>query len=175
MRGTKKKAFTLIEVLLMVAIIGTLVALIIPAYTNLLEKSRVNHVITEIVKISRALDDFLADNGTLPETLDELIQKLAVLLFRPSVHRLRDQWPFHQSGNLFLVGRERLIAIEDAHWNSVSLGPGERLLHRSLCVTHVVPLFLQIVDALAIVCVVHSAVKDHTNLHDLDESIASMP
>jgi general secretion pathway protein G len=74
MRGTKKKAFTLIEVLLIVAIIGTILALMIPSYTNLLEKARINQAITEIVKISRELDEFLSNNGHLPETLDELIQ-----------------------------------------------------------------------------------------------------
>lgn len=74
-RGPKRKAFTLIEVLLIVAIIGTLSALMIPGYTNLLEKSRVNHAITDIVKISRELEDFLTDNGTLPETLADLIQQ----------------------------------------------------------------------------------------------------
>lgn len=74
MRGTKKKAFTLIEVLLIVAIIGTLLALTIPSYTNLLEKARINQAITDVVKISRNLDEFLTDNGNLPETLDELIQ-----------------------------------------------------------------------------------------------------
>ena len=75
MRGTKKKAFTLIEVLLVVAIIGTLVALMVPGYTNLLEKSRTNQAIAEIVRISRELDDFLVDNGNLPETLTDLIQE----------------------------------------------------------------------------------------------------
>lgn len=74
MREKKKKAFTMIEVLLIVAMIGTLVALIVPGYTNLLEKARINHAITDIVKISRELDDFLVDNGTLPEILDEFIQ-----------------------------------------------------------------------------------------------------
>ena len=74
MKGTKKKAFTLIEVLLIVAIIGTLSALLIPSYTNLLEKARINQAIKDIIKISRELDDFLIDNGTIPETLDELLQ-----------------------------------------------------------------------------------------------------
>jgi general secretion pathway protein G len=74
MNGTKKKAFTLIEVVLIVAIIGTLSALLIPSYTNLLEKARINQAIKDIVKISRELDDFLIDNGTIPETLDEFIQ-----------------------------------------------------------------------------------------------------
>ena len=74
MRGTKREAFTLIEVLLVVAIAGTLLALIIPAYTNLLEKSRTNQAIADIAKISRELDDFLIDNGALPETLLELNQ-----------------------------------------------------------------------------------------------------
>ncbi len=74
MRGTNRKAFTLIEVLLIVAIIGTLLALMVPSYTNLLEKARTNRAITDIVKISRELDDFLTDNGSLPETLEELNQ-----------------------------------------------------------------------------------------------------
>jgi general secretion pathway protein G len=74
MRGTEKRAFTLIEVLLIVAMIGTLVALLIPSYTNLLEKSRTNQAITDIIKISRELDEFLDDNGNLPDSLDELIQ-----------------------------------------------------------------------------------------------------
>jgi len=79
MKGIKTKAFTLIEVLLIVAIIGTLSALLVPSFTNLLEKARVNQTITDVVKISRELDDFLVDNGTLPETLDELIQDSAPL------------------------------------------------------------------------------------------------
>lgn len=70
-----KKAFTLIEVLLIVAILGTLLALVIPGYTNLLEKARINQAISDIVKISRDLDDYLQDNCTLPETLTELIQE----------------------------------------------------------------------------------------------------
>jgi len=74
MKGTKKEAFTLIEVILIVAIIGTLSALLVPGYTNLLEKARINQTIKDIIKISRELDDFLIDNGTLPETLDEFIQ-----------------------------------------------------------------------------------------------------
>jgi general secretion pathway protein G len=74
MRGTKKKAFTLIEVLLIVTIIGTLLALLVPSYTNLLEKSRVNRAIKDIVTISRELDEFLTDNGTLPDTLQDIIQ-----------------------------------------------------------------------------------------------------
>ena len=75
MKGTKKQAFTLIEVLLVVAIIGTLLALLVPGYTNLLEKSRINQTIADIVRISRELDDFLVDNGNLPETLTDLIQE----------------------------------------------------------------------------------------------------
>ncbi len=74
MRGTEKRAFTLIEVLLVVAMIGTLLALLIPSYINLLDKSRTNRAITDIAKISRELDEFLNANGNLPTTLDELIQ-----------------------------------------------------------------------------------------------------
>lgn len=75
MKGTKKEAFTLIEVLLIVAMLGTLLALLIPGYTNLLDKAKADHAITDIATISRQLDAFLMDHGTLPGTLDELVQE----------------------------------------------------------------------------------------------------
>lgn len=68
-------AFTLLEALLIVAILGTLLALMIPSYSNLLKKSRNNQAISDIAIISRKLDDFLTDHGILPETLDELLDK----------------------------------------------------------------------------------------------------
>jgi general secretion pathway protein G len=99
MKGTKRKAFTLIEVLLIVAIIGTLLALLVPSYTNLLEKSRANQAITDIIKISLKLDEFLTDNGTLPETLEELIQDSKPL-------NLIDPWgnPYEY---LVILGKEK--------------------------------------------------------------------
>lgn len=72
--NSPRKAFTLVEALLIVAIIGTLLALLIPSYANLLEKSRANRAIADIARISQNLDEFLSDHGTLPETLDELMQ-----------------------------------------------------------------------------------------------------
>lgn len=72
--GRQKNAFTLVEVLLLVAIIGTLLALVIPSYTNLLEKSRTNRAIADIARIAQKLDEFLSDHGSLPETLIELLQ-----------------------------------------------------------------------------------------------------
>lgn len=72
--NSPRKAFTLVEALLIVAIIGTLLALLIPSYANLLEKSRANRAIADIARISQKLDEFLSDHGTLPETLDELMQ-----------------------------------------------------------------------------------------------------
>ena len=75
MRTEKESAFTLIEVLLIVSILGTLLALLVPSYTSIMEKARTNQAIADVAKISRLLDDFLADNGTLPETLKELQEK----------------------------------------------------------------------------------------------------
>lgn len=99
MRGTKKKAFTLIEILLIVAIIGTLLALLVPSYTNLLEKSRVNRAIKDIVTIARELDEFLQDYGTLPEALQDLIQDSKPI-------NLTDPWgnPYEY---LVILGRQR--------------------------------------------------------------------
>lgn len=65
-------AFTIVELLCIIAILGTLLALLVPTYTNLLDKSRNNKAISDIAILSRNLDRFLTDKGTLPETLQEL-------------------------------------------------------------------------------------------------------
>ncbi len=67
-----RKALTLIEMLLAVAIIGTLVAVGVPIYSNALNKARINQAITKIALMGQRIDDFLVDNGRIPNDLSEI-------------------------------------------------------------------------------------------------------
>ncbi len=66
------KAWTLFETVIAAAVLGTLMAVSIPIYTNVLNKARIISAITDIAEVSRDLEDYLQDNGTLPETLDDI-------------------------------------------------------------------------------------------------------
>lgn len=67
-----RKALTLIEMLLAVAIIGTLAAVGVPLYSNALNKARVNQAIAKIALMGQRIDDFLVDNGRIPNNLSEI-------------------------------------------------------------------------------------------------------
>ncbi len=63
---------TLIEIILAVAIIGTLVAVGVPIYSNALNKARINQAISKVALMGQKIDDFLVDNGRIPNDLSEI-------------------------------------------------------------------------------------------------------
>jgi len=71
-KSRHRKAMTLIEILLAVAIIGTLVAVGIPVYSNAINKARINQAISKIAVMGQKIDDFLVDSGRIPDSLSEI-------------------------------------------------------------------------------------------------------
>ena len=72
MRHAKRRGFTLIEILLVVAIIGMLVALVGVAVPKYLESTRKDTAKTQIRMLETALDSYNMKNGKYPGTLDEV-------------------------------------------------------------------------------------------------------
>lgn len=66
------KAFTLIEILIVLSIIGTLLGLGIPNIINLLNKAKISQACSDIAITGQKIGDYLIDYGTLPEALNEL-------------------------------------------------------------------------------------------------------
>jgi general secretion pathway protein G len=66
------KAMTLIELLLVVAIVGTLMAVGVPVYSNAMYKAKVNQAISKVALMGQKIEDHVVDNGRLPVDLSEI-------------------------------------------------------------------------------------------------------
>ncbi len=70
-----KSGFTLIELVVVMAVIALLLSIAAPRYYSSVEKSR-EAVLRENLALTRqALDKYYGDNGLYPETLDQLVSK----------------------------------------------------------------------------------------------------
>jgi general secretion pathway protein G len=75
------RGFTLIEVMIVIAIIGILASIGIPNFIKYREKARVAAAITEIQFIQKAIAEFSVENGMLPANLAEV-----------EMNELKDPW-----------------------------------------------------------------------------------
>lgn len=74
-RSLIRRGFTLIEMLVAMAIIALLLTLALPRYFSGLERSK-DAVLMENLKTTReVIDKFYGDNGRYPESLYELVEK----------------------------------------------------------------------------------------------------
>ena len=65
----KNKAYTLIELALVTLIIGLMYSTISPVYFNIVEEAKVDEGVGGIEDIAKDIDQYLEDNGNLPDSL----------------------------------------------------------------------------------------------------------
>src|SRR6476620_7550878 len=75
MMRTRRNAFTLIELLLVLVILAVLAAVVVPKFTNRSEQAKITAAKTDISNMETALDVFETDCGRYP-TGDEGLQAL---------------------------------------------------------------------------------------------------
>jgi general secretion pathway protein G len=74
---TRRSAFTLIELLLVLVILGILAAIVVPKFAGRTEQARLTAAQTQISSFGTALDAFEVDNGYYPKGksgLQDLVQ-----------------------------------------------------------------------------------------------------
>jgi len=88
-------AMTLVELLIVMAMVGTLAAIGVPAYNNYIDRANNSQAIEDIYFIEAAIKMYRTENGSLPETLD-----LVPLATRP------DPWG-HPYAYLKIEGKDK--------------------------------------------------------------------
>ncbi len=63
-----RKGFTLIELMTVVAIIGILVSVALPAYLDFLARSQISEAVTLLGSAKTPLSDYVYDRGAAPDT-----------------------------------------------------------------------------------------------------------
>jgi type IV pilus assembly protein PilA len=71
MKLKNKKGFTLVEMLVVIAIIGILMALLFPVFTTVLKKAKIAKAKTEISQIEQAWKAFVMDYKEFPSGFDK--------------------------------------------------------------------------------------------------------
>ena len=74
-RGLRQQAFTLVELLLVLVILGILAAIVIPKFSGRTQQAKEQAAVTQISTFRTALDAFEVDNGYYPKNLVDLISK----------------------------------------------------------------------------------------------------
>lgn len=112
-----RKAFSLIELLIVIAILGLLVSMVAPSLMDSADKAKRDQVCIQMAEIDKALDMFRLDNGSFPDTEEGIEALLAnpdadkYPNYRPKPYMERlpkDAWqtPFvyiNEGGNVELI------------------------------------------------------------------------
>ncbi len=75
MTGEERRGFTLLELLVVMAIIATLLTIAVPRYFRSLERSKEAVLKQDLTTLRESIDKFYGDTGKYPPTLAVLVEK----------------------------------------------------------------------------------------------------
>src|SRR5579862_8697395 len=121
-RRTQSAGFTLIELMIVMAIIGILATLAIPSYVSAMKHAR-EAVLKEDLHVMRsAIESYTMDKNKAPQSLDDLVQSgyLKTIPEDPMTHNT-DSWVPNTSDTMYSLD-ESDPGIDDVHSGSDETG-----------------------------------------------------
>jgi general secretion pathway protein G len=70
----RQQGFTLLELLFVMVIVALLAAIVGPSLTGGIDRARESALKEDLLIVRKAIDDFYADNGKYPPTLEVLVE-----------------------------------------------------------------------------------------------------
>ena len=83
MKQNRKSGFTLVEIMIVVAIIGLLAAIAVPSFLSARKKSQQKACLNNLRQISGAIDQYKLDNANSTPTLANLVGATAYIKATP--------------------------------------------------------------------------------------------
>ena len=124
MRANRKKesGFTLVELMIVMAIIGVLVTVAIPSYLGAVRQAREAVLKEDLHTLRSAIDSYTADKQKAPQSLDDLVNEgyLREIPLDPMTHA-KDTWQTSTSDALHSLDQTD-PGIDDVHSGSQEQG-----------------------------------------------------
>jgi len=91
-RRIAARGFTMIELIVVMAVLGLLLSLAVPRYLDALDRGKVQVMAHDLAQIREAIDRYYGDRGAYPERLEDLVTARYLRAIPPNPYTDEADW-----------------------------------------------------------------------------------